>query len=299
MGFAAGIPRYYNGADAAFLASIGITATGLGNPVPADPVLLSRHCEITRALNEPRSIFSPSVPMIDEWRMISSLGDGIKWRAFKTTVYHHPYPEIAPKFPGVSKDAEAIVVAFPGSGLTTASGRNFMQLGNVLARRGVSLVSFDYPFHREGPKDEAYMDADAFHAMAMGIVEFYKSTHKPVFLLGHSQGPLPIQELLFMDPNLASGALLFSPGGASSREMLEHYVAQDAIGAFDSILSSKTQIDDDAEAWEMAMDAQAKTIDLEVMPTEIPVWVIAGEDDPWSTSEMIQALAAKFPNGKA
>jgi pimeloyl-ACP methyl ester carboxylesterase len=259
----------------------------------------SHFCEMMKAENDPFAVFKPTIEMVNQWRQLSSFSDGIRWRAFDTTIYHYPHADLKPRYPGINNDTKAVVIAFSGSGLTSASGRNFMQLANVMARHGVSLVSLDYPFHRYGPRDPKYMNADVFHTMAMSIVHFYKSTGLPVFLMGHSQGPLPIQELLHMEPALVSAAIMFSPGGAMSRRLLQHYLQQDAVGAFDDVLSEKTQIDDAAEAWEMAMDEQARTIDLNAMATRIPVWIVAGAEDPWSSPDMIRELAAKYPAGKA
>lgn len=346
-----GIPTYYMPAVRAERTMLSQVAAGHFTAASqAASQLGPRYKEWMTAWKHPFDYARPTRETLGEWHRASSFDRGLRWNAFDTTSYHYPHPDPLPGFPGVACDAKAVVLAFPGSGLNSSGGRNFMALANALQRRNVSLVSFDYPFHRDGPLhwegrinpnylnasvfhalmamgiakflkssddpfvsldasshgdgllrrkgpiDPKYLNADVFHGtMAMGLAQFYKSSGIPLFLMGHSQGPLPIQELLWMDPYLASGALLFSPGGAVSRELLEYYRRQDARGAF--VVTS--QEDPVAEAWEMAMDEQARTTDLKRMPTPIPVWAIAGELDAWSTPKLIRALAAKYPSGRA
>lgn len=113
----------------------------------------------------------------------------------------------------VDPDAKAVFVFFHGSGTAQSSGRNFAMAMNSLAKLGFSSISFDMPFHGDGPLKEKFLNADSFMKWLHQIIQQIKVSKKPLYLVGHSFGPDVIAEYVTRYPFDVDGALLISPAG--------------------------------------------------------------------------------------
>lgn len=113
----------------------------------------------------------------------------------------------------IDPEAKAVFVFFHGSGTSQSSGKNFAMLMNSLAKLGFSSVSFDLPFHSDGPLQEKFLNADVFMKWLHQILQKIKASKKPIYLVGHSFGPDVIAEYLTRFPLDVEGALLISPAG--------------------------------------------------------------------------------------
>lgn len=231
----------------------------------------------------------------DAWNFTRGLDRGL----FDTRIYFYPNYPYLKGYPEIARDAKAAVIAFGGSGTVKATGRNFMGIANSLHRYGISLLSFDYPFHASGPRGEGYMGYGRSMAMFMKLVGHYRSNGLPVFLIGHSMGPSIIQEILRLSPKAADGAIYFSPAGSASADLYDRYRAQLASGALDVIGGRPVEIDPVGTRWEELMDKALLSRQAKRMDAEVPVWIVAGELDPFSTPEMVRDLAARYRNARA
>jgi predicted alpha/beta hydrolase len=250
------------------------------------------------ARHNPLAVVRPTPEMVADAHKSTTFSLGVSRPKFGTTVYHYPFtPEEHLKgFPEIGADSVAVVIAFGGSGVTSASGRSFMRFAKQFKDSGVSIISLDYPYHAGGPYDPRYLQIGVSMGMFGNVVEHYGSSGIPLYVVGHSMGPAIIQDLLEESPRIARGASMFSTGGPSSRELLDHYRLQLATGALDFVFSEVTRMDPEGQMWETAMDNQMRTLDIGRMRTEIPVWFISGEFDPWSTPQLLEDLAQKYPN---
>lgn len=116
----------------------------------------------------------------------------------------------------VDPEAKAVFVFFHGSGTSQSSGKNFSGMMNSLAKLGFSSVSFDLPFHGDGPLQERYLHADALMRWLHAIIQKIQASGKPIYLVGHSFGPDVIAEYITRYPFDVNGALLISPAGFNS-----------------------------------------------------------------------------------
>lgn len=113
----------------------------------------------------------------------------------------------------VDPEARAVFVFIHGSGTVKSGGKNFTSIMNVLEKMGFSAVSFDLPFHSEGPTKDQYMNLNYTVRWLKGILDDIKTSGKPVYLVGHSFGPDVIFELSSRYPLLLNGGLAASPAG--------------------------------------------------------------------------------------
>lgn len=115
--------------------------------------------------------------------------------------------------PMIDPEAKAVFVFFHGSGTMQSGGKNFYGIMNSLASMGYAALSFDLPFHAEGPNKEAFQDARYFMRWVDRIVEMAKQNDQRVVLVGHSFGPDVIAEYLYRNPKGADAAVMLSPAG--------------------------------------------------------------------------------------
>lgn len=115
--------------------------------------------------------------------------------------------------PLVDPNAKAVFIFFHGSGTMQSSGKNFFGIMNNLANMGFASVSFDMPFHAEGPIRDQFRNSKFFMDWIDKIVSEAKRSGKPVYLVGHSFGPDVIAEYVTQKPFAVDGALLISPAG--------------------------------------------------------------------------------------
>ncbi len=157
---------------------------------------------------------------------------------------------------------------------------------------GVSFVSYDYPFHASGPRDKKYQNLNKVVSQAIQIIKFLKRSKKPVILLGMSFGPVLIQEILEASPTIAQAAIYVSPGGAITPSMLDHYKVLER-----DLLQSAGLHDGLLENWLTDLEYQSRTVRIARMTTTIPIKILAGTRDLWSSPTMIEELAGRYPKG--
>lgn len=251
---------------------------------------------ITKLLpNEPMT-FTPY--SLEEWLKAQTFGLGVGRPFNDTTVYYHPHYEHLEGFPEIAVDAKAVVIALGGSGVVTATGRNFMRFAHSLRGHGISLVSLDYPYHANGPCGQQYMNMEHVISTLHPLIEHYKSSGLPIYLAGHSMGPSFIQEILYRYPGIVRGAIMFSPTAGITPELEAHYKVQLASGALDEIAGRRLKVFPEGEAWEEAMDRGMTSKEVARIETPIPVLIVAGDSDPWSRPDLVQALGQRYPNGR-
>jgi pimeloyl-ACP methyl ester carboxylesterase len=121
----------------------------------------------------------------------------------------------------IDPESKAVVVFFHGSGTSQSGGANFVQNMNKLANLGYSAMSFDMPFHAEGPIKDKFNNADFFMNWVREVLAPARASGKPVYLVGHSFGPDVIAEYLYRFPFDVEGAALLSP--ASFNKTLQEW----------------------------------------------------------------------------
>ncbi len=119
-------------------------------------------------------------------------------------------PDANGRVPMIDPNAEAVVIFVHGSGTSQSGGANFIQNMNRLANIGVAAMSFDLPFHSEGPTKDQFNNADYFMKWVGQIVAIAKASGKPVYMFGHSFGPDVIAEFVNRNPFGVDGIDLVS-----------------------------------------------------------------------------------------
>ena len=117
------------------------------------------------------------------------------------------------RVPRIDPEAKAVVVFFHGSGTAQSGGANFVANMNRLANLGYAGMSFDLPFHANGPTRDQFKNVDFFMKWIHEVLRPARESGKPVFLVGHSFGPDVIAEYLYRYPQAVDGAALLSPAG--------------------------------------------------------------------------------------
>lgn len=132
---------------------------------------------------------------------------------FKTRFYFASTAEALPdgSIPWIDPKARGLFIFFHGSGTMKSSGKNYMEQQNELANLGYASLSFDLPFHAEGPEDERFFEVDYFMDWVKRIIQKHRVPGQPVYVIGHSFGPDVSAELISRDPFLVDGAVLLSP----------------------------------------------------------------------------------------
>ncbi|HEX7673718.1 MAG TPA: alpha/beta fold hydrolase [Bdellovibrio sp.] len=135
-----------------------------------------------------------------------------KW---DTQIYHSSsgVPDANGQTPLVDPNAKAVFIFFHGSGTQKSSGGNFIANMNTLANLGYSSISFDMPFHAQGPRDTKFNDSRIFMEWVRSIVLEAKKSGKPVYLAGHSFGPDVALEYATRYPKDVDGVVGLSPAG--------------------------------------------------------------------------------------
>ncbi len=241
---------------------------------------------------------------IEEWRRVESQPKFLTAQKFGTTIYFLASADHREGVPEIPNDTKAVVLALGGSGSARGNGSAFMRNAQSMPN-GVAMVSMDYPFHGRGPQDRRYEDADTFLGMITGAIDYYKQRGLPVFLLGHSFGCYVIQEILSRQPDLIQGAIMLSPGGNQIPGLLAHYEAFRFSPEWDRFINEHHIVmAASADRWAEGMDGSggmggrfSSGRSTDPIPTHAPVVVVRGENDPWSTSDLARAIAARFENG--
>src|SRR5262249_32351259 len=112
-------------------------------------------------------------------------------------------------------------------------------------------------------------------------------------------GPLVIRSLLVESPHIARGAILFSPGFETPLHPLgllyQQRVKSGEMGLF---FASKGIVDDPvSDQWLYEIEGQMVSDEAkQSLTSDIPVKVIAGDLDVWSTPDLVWKFAEDFPN---
>lgn len=122
-------------------------------------------------------------------------------------------PNSKGEVPLIDPNAKAVYIFFHGSGTMKSSGRNFIGNMNTLANLGYAAVSFDMPFHGEGPRSPEFNKSNYFMEWVRSLVLEAKKAKKPVYLAGHSFGPDVILEFATRYPKTIDGIVALSPAG--------------------------------------------------------------------------------------
>ena len=141
-------------------------------------------------------------------------------------------PDAMGNIPKVDPESKGVYIFIHGSGTKKAGGRNFVDKMNNLVAAGYSAVGFDLPFHSEGPRNEAFNNADYFMEWMRKIVNEYRVPGKPVYLAGHSFGPDVIAEFITRFPNEVDGVVMVSPAGFTKtlRRWYEEFTSKMKFG---------------------------------------------------------------------
>ncbi len=101
-----------------------------------------------------------------------------KW---ETQVYYTStgLPNHLGKAPLVDPNAKAVYIFFHGSGTMKSSGKNFIGNMNALSKLGYAALSFDMPFHANGPRRSEMERADVFMEWIKEIVTEVKKIRPP------------------------------------------------------------------------------------------------------------------------
>lgn len=240
-----------------------------------------------------------------QYRRVSSSAAYVQVQKFDTTLYHLAHADPLRGYEEIQAGSKAIVIAFMGSGSARGSGAGFMRNAASLWSYGVSMLSFDYPYHGLGPRDAKYDDSAVFLRQVTDIVNHYASTGLPIYLFGHSFGCILEQEILRRWPDLVRGVLMVSPGGNQTPRLLAHYLRFRFSPRWNAFLAAENfSMDRRAEIWSEGEDGAGgvggqfgTTHDVSPIATDVPVVIIAGEHDPWSSPDMLQEIANRFPRG--
>jgi pimeloyl-ACP methyl ester carboxylesterase len=134
---------------------------------------------------------------------------------FKTRFYYTATarPDSTGDVPMHDPQAKGLVVYLHGSGTARASGANFSYKANRLANMGYSVLSFDLPFHGDGPRDPIYAKTAGFMKWLSEIIIAHKTSGQPVTVIGHSAGANFVGELARRHPETMDTGVMLSPAG--------------------------------------------------------------------------------------
>lgn len=170
---------------------------------------------VQRGYSIPKTDWNSDRSYIESTQIAESMGVVQTYfdKKFDTQIYFTGtgIPDIRGKAPLIDPEAKAVYIFFHGSGTSKSSGKNFIGNMNTLARMGYSAISFDMPFHAEGPRALEMANSNHFMEWIRSIVLEAKKSGKPVYLAGHSYGPDVIFEFITRYPKTADGAAALSP----------------------------------------------------------------------------------------
>ncbi len=237
---------------------------------------------------------------LDIQRAISPAPHLVSWRK-KTPLYHLPSPIPHAKSSLVSADASAVVLAFGGSG-TGISGVNMVRLATSMAPYRASLVSMDHPYHGLGERTLSLVGAKQYFDRLREVIDELCGVGLPTFLLGHSFGAIAVQEILMRDLGKFAGAIMVSPAGFQSPALLQYYLDFRNSPRWQKFSA------DHGIAWDRVAEVWAEGLfgdggvggqftsvrDTSKVATTTPVLFVRGENDPWSSTPLVEELAGRF-----
>lgn len=224
---------------------------------------------------------------------------GVKRSKFGTTVYFPPQANPMPGFEEIPKSAKAIVLFFGGAGIPSGSGQTSTYLGYALNRYQVGYVGLDYPYHANGPHSSDYNNWPVVEKMFFEFVKHYKKTGLPVFLVGHSAGPLFIQELVMKSNRLVDGVVLASGAGLTD-ELNQHYkdVVSTYVDENDLMFGTKENLWFEGPDSKSGILGQMRSTSVQSFETPIPALFISGDRDPLSPVDLVYDAASRYRNSQ-
>lgn len=237
--------------------------------------------------------------LVNELRIALSTPPYMVRDAFDTRFYFSPHLDSHPLIPEMSRSTKGIVIALGGAG-GQGSAAAFMANASGLARHGIALISFDYPFHGHGPRRETFKERTYFLNYVLSIIDHLtgrlaqseagpQPEFPPVVILGHSFGNTLIQELLTMRPRLAQAVFLVSPAGYQTPGLLKHYqnFRFSPTRWEEFVRASGFRVNREGALWEEGTDGAGGMYGefqanrgTGIIDTPIPVFVVAGAPDP-------------------
>lgn len=173
--------------------------------------------EIYREHKDNKIDWNSDLSFIDTMQKRERLGqiNSFFSKKLDTQIYHSNTgkPDANGNIPLVDPNAKAVFIFFHGSGTMKSSGGNFISNMNTLSNLGFSSISFDMPFHMQGPRDAKFNDSRVFMEWVRSIVLEAKKSGKPVYLAGHSFGPDVALEYVARYPKDVDGVIALSPAG--------------------------------------------------------------------------------------
>ncbi|MEN0057215.1 MAG: alpha/beta hydrolase [Bdellovibrio sp.] len=161
------------------------------------------------------SFFSETAHYLKSYRKQAIVGRVFDYydQSLQTRMYvaNNATPNIDGTRPLVDPSSSAVVVFFHGSGTMRSSGKNFLHQMNALAAMNISSISFDLPFHQDGPNRPKFEDPKHVTAWLNEIIQQAKIDGVPVYLAGHSFGPSLAMQYMYDYPFGVDGALFISP----------------------------------------------------------------------------------------
>ena len=154
-----------------------------------------------------------------------------------TRIYHGStgLPDLnTGELPVVDPRAKGLFVFLHGSGTMNATGKNFSALLNQIDEYGLAGLSFDLPFHADGPTKQRFSDPNFFMRWVKKIIDKYKVPGMPVYLIGHSFGADLIPEFMYRYPNAVDGGLSISLVGYTP-ELKNWYLTKTRKMSFDGV----------------------------------------------------------------
>ena len=242
--------------------------------------------------------------LLKEHHSIAAFPPFSRLQKFNTFVYFPTNSSHLKNYPEIPASSQAILISMTGSGGENISGKNFMRVAKRMQQWGVAQVSFDYPFHGEGPRDGKFNHVHQFRKMLFQIIKHYKKTGLPVILQGHSFGALVVQDLLYHSPDLVDGAVVTSPGGNVTPELLEKYLIEFPPGQQAEVMKGfKWKFDPVSDKWAEGLNGKTGVAGQMLsnkagvkVKNRVSVRILAGDQDPYSNPDLIEAFAQRFAN---
>jgi pimeloyl-ACP methyl ester carboxylesterase len=188
--------------------------------------------------------------------------------------------------PLVDPNAKAVFVFFHGSGTASASGKNFTDKMNAILPMGISGVAIDLPFHGENKAGSRAKDMDAFMDYLHQFMQKVKAAARgpngkkiPIYLAGHSFGPVVAQEYAARYPEDVAGLLLMSPAGSQSEALKWTYDNITTPG--EPYMKGPPSIPNDAGGEWAGKVEETATWHTKALPKRIKVKMVLGAEDEW------------------
>jgi len=141
----------------------------------------------------------------------------------------------------VRENAKAVILFMHGGGTRTTGHHVAINLMNHFSSLGVDVISFDQPWHGEGPRKNFSSPKEYFDWMRKWVRDYVAVSGKPIFLAGHSMGGEFADTYMRLYPkdDLVAGVVALSSvidpqPGSSLREKLKRMEERDEAARSDT-----------------------------------------------------------------